>query len=161
MIPESNLLLQVAADSALGILPGPKPFLWGFSMLKPLCGQKDSPEPVGSRVVERIHRLKIITVSVKAGRAVRKYRAVKSDGPNDLVFQSVKDGKPIRDNNILSRFIKPAARQIGQAWVNWRSLRTSHAVWLKLAGADVKDAQGQMRHSRGEYDARYLSAIRP
>jgi integrase len=33
-------------------------------------------------------------------------------------------------------------------WLNWRSLHTSHAVWLKLAGADVKDAQGQMRHSR-------------
>src|SRR5262249_141791 len=40
------------------------------------------------------------------------------------------------------------ARKIGQPWVNSRSLRTSHAVWLKLAGADVKDAQGQMRHSR-------------
>ena len=33
-------------------------------------------------------------------------------------------------------------------WVNWRSLRTSHATWLKMAGADVKDAQAQMRHSR-------------
>jgi integrase len=48
----------------------------------------------------------------------------------------------------LSRFIKPAARKLKLDWVNWRSLRTSHAVWLKLAGADVKDAQGQMRHSR-------------
>ena len=99
-------------------------------------------------VVERIHRLKLLTVEVKAGHAVRKYRVVKSDGPDDLVFQSVKDGKPIRDNNILSRFIKPAARTMGLNWVNWRCLRTSHAVWLKLAGADVKDAQGQMRHSR-------------
>ena len=27
MIPESHLLSQVAADSALGILPGPKPFV--------------------------------------------------------------------------------------------------------------------------------------
>src|SRR5215469_8710136 len=61
---------------------------------------------------------------------------------------SVKDGKPIRDNNILTRFIKPAARAIGLPWVNWRSLRTSHATWLKMAGADVKDAQAQMRHSR-------------
>jgi len=103
---------------------------------------------VNRSVIQRIHRLKLITVSIKAGLAVRKYRVVKSDGPNDLVFQSVKDGKPIRDNNILSRFIKPAARKVGQPWVNWRSLRTSHAVWLKLAGADVKDAQGQMRHSR-------------
>jgi integrase len=99
-------------------------------------------------VVERIQRLRALTVQVRAGRAIRKYRVVKSDGPNDLVFQSVKDGKPIRDNNILTRFIKPAARKLGLHWVNWRSLRTSHAVWLKMAGADVKDAQGQMRHSR-------------
>jgi integrase len=99
-------------------------------------------------VVERIHRMKILTVEVRAGRAVRKYRVVKSAGPNNLVFQSVRDGKPIRDNNILARFIKPAARKLGLGWVNWRSLRTSHAVWLKMAGADVKDAQGQMRHSR-------------
>jgi integrase len=103
-------------------------------------------------VIERIHRLKLLTVEVKGGgpgnKAVRKYRVVKCDGPEDLVFQSVRDGKPARDNNTLSRFIKPAARGIGLPWVNWRSLRTSHATWLKMAGADVKDAQGQMRHSR-------------
>ena len=99
-------------------------------------------------VIERIHRLKLLTVEVKAGRAVRKYRVVKSSEPEDLVFQSVKDGKPIRDNNILTRFLKPAGREMGLPWLNWRCLRTSHAVWLKLAGADVKDAQGQMRHSR-------------
>jgi integrase len=82
------------------------------------------------------------------GKAVRKYRCVKKDGPDDLVFQSIKDGKPIRDNNILCRFIKPAARKLGLDFVNWRSLRTSHATWLKMAGADVKDAQAQMPHSR-------------
>jgi integrase len=99
-------------------------------------------------VIERLHLLKLITVQVRAGRSIRNYRVVKSEQPGDLVFQSVRDGKPIRDNNILVRFIKPAARKLGLDWVNWRSLRTSHAVWLKMAGADVKDAQGQMRHSR-------------
>jgi integrase len=99
-------------------------------------------------VVERIHRMRLLSVRVQTGRAIRTYRVVKSDGPNDLVFQSVRDGKPIRDNNILTRFIKPAARKLCFDWVNWRSLRTSHAVWLKMAGADVKDAQAQMRHSR-------------
>jgi integrase len=54
----------------------------------------------------------------------------------------------MRDNNVLCRFIKPAARALGLPWVNWRSLRTSHATWLKMAGADVKDAQAQMRHRR-------------
>jgi integrase len=99
-------------------------------------------------VIERIHRMKLLVVNVRAGNAIRKCKVVKSDGPDDLVFQSVRSGRPMRDNNILSRYLKPAGRKIGSPWVNWRSLRTSHAVWLKLAGADVKDAQGQMRHSR-------------
>src|SRR5206468_10817969 len=55
--------------------------------------------PVNHSVIERIHRLKLLTVYVKAGSAVRKHRVVKSDGPEDLIFQSVRDGKPIRDNN--------------------------------------------------------------
>jgi integrase len=103
---------------------------------------------VNSCVIERIHGLKELTVQVRAGNAIRKYNVVKSDRPDDLVFQSVRSGKPLRDNNILTRFIKPAARVLGLPWVNWRSLRTSHATWLKMAGADVKDAQAQMRHSR-------------
>jgi hypothetical protein len=32
--------------------------------------------------------------------------------------------------------------------MNWRCLRTSHATWLRLAGADVKDAEAKMRHLR-------------
>src|SRR5215471_5093946 len=64
------------------------------------------------------------------------------------VSQSVRKGAPMRDNNILTRHIKPTARKLGLDFVNFRCLRTSHATWLKMAGADVKDAQAQMRHSR-------------
>jgi len=99
-------------------------------------------------VIERINRLKQLTVDVKAGLAVRHYKVVKSDRPEDLVFQSVKTGAPMRDNNILSRHIKPAARKLGLPWINWRCLRTSHATWKVEAGANPKDVQGQMRHSR-------------
>jgi integrase len=99
-------------------------------------------------VIERIHRLKLLTVEVRAGRGKRRYKVVKSDGPSDLVFQSVKQGKPMRDNNILSRFIKPAGRKLGIGFVNWRCLRTSRATWMIEAGANVKDVQGNMRHSR-------------
>jgi integrase len=104
--------------------------------------------PVNHAVIERIHRLKIMTAEVKAGRATRRYPVVKSCGPDDLVFQSVQKGVPMRDNNILVRHIKPAGRKLGLDFVNWRCLRTSYATWLKLAGADVKDAQALMRHSR-------------
>lgn len=103
---------------------------------------------VNQSVLDRLTRLKSITVDVKAGRAVRKYRVVRSCAPDDLVFQSVRTGASMRDNNILVRHLKPAGRLLGMPWLNWRCLRTSHATWLKLAGADVKDAQAQMRHSR-------------
>lgn len=99
-------------------------------------------------VIERIQRLKTLTVNINAGCAVRTYKLVKSDGPDDLVFQSVREGKPMRDNNVLKRFIKPAAIMVGIPFVNWRCLRTSHATWLIQAGADPKSVQGQMRHTR-------------
>ena len=54
-----------------------------------------------------------MVVVVKAGRGNRKYRVVKSCGPEDLVFQSLAKGVPMRDNNILVRHIKPAAKKIG------------------------------------------------
>jgi len=102
---------------------------------------------VEPQVIARIRRLKFLTVDVRAGLAVRHFKAVKADGPDDLVFQSVQQGKPMRDGNILKRFIKPAAEKLG-LHVNWRALRTSHATWLVQAGADVKSVQSQMRHSR-------------
>jgi integrase len=103
---------------------------------------------VNKAVWRRLQRLKDLTVRVRAGTGVRSYAAVKSEGPGDLVFQSLQKGGPMRDNNILVRHIKPVARKLGLEFVNWRCLRRSHATWLKLAGADVKDAQAQMRHSR-------------
>jgi integrase len=117
---------------------------WGV----PKSEASNATIPVNSGVIERIHRLKTLTVMIRAGNATRRYPAVKASGPDDLVFASVVKGVPMRDNNILTRFIKPAARSLEMGWVNWQVLRRSHATWLKLAGADVKDAQAQMRHSR-------------
>ena len=104
--------------------------------------------PVNDCVIRRIEALKGMTVAVRAGRAVRHHRVVRDDGPESLVFSSLVKGRPMRDNNILVRHIKPAALKLGIPWVNWQVLRRSFATWLKMTGADVKDAQGLMRHSR-------------
>ncbi len=117
---------------------------WG----SPKSDASNATIAVNRVVIDRIQLLKSLTVDLKAGRAVRRIKAVRAAGPEDLVFQSMMKGAPMRDNNILTRYIKPAGRQIGLDFVNWRCLRTSHATWLKLVGADVKDAQAQMRHSR-------------
>ena len=103
---------------------------------------------VDPEVISRLLRLTTLTVRVRAGRAVRKHKLVKSGGPDDLVFQSVQAGKPMNDQNVLKRHLQPAARKLGLPFVNWRCLRTSHATWLVQAGADPKSVQGQMRHSR-------------
>lgn len=117
---------------------------WG----PPKSQASNATVPVNPEVIQRIHRLKSLMVDVKAGTGTRTYRVVRSDGPDDLVFQSLVKGAPMRDNNILARHIKPAAKKLGMPWVNWQVLRRSFATWLKMAGADVKDAQGLMRHSR-------------
>jgi integrase len=117
---------------------------WGA----PKSNASNATVAVNRAVIERIHRLKTLTVSVPAGNATRKVPVVKSDGPDDLVFQSLFKGAPMRDNNVLVRHIKPAAKTLGIGWVNWQVLRRSFATWLKLAGADIKDAQALMRHSR-------------
>ena len=54
----------------------------------------------------------------------------------------------MRDNTVLARHLKPAARAAGLPWLNWQILRRSFAMLLKRKGADVKDAQGLMRHSK-------------
>ena len=115
---------------------------------EPKSEASKSTIPVDAPVIQRIQRLKSLEVTVRAGRAWHRYKAVKSCGPDDLVFQSVVKGAPMRDNNILVRHIKPAARKLGMEWVNWQVFRRSCATWLQQAGVDVKDAQGLLRHSR-------------
>ncbi len=75
---------------------------------------------------------------------------MRADGPQDLVFQSLRTGVPMRDGNILRRHLRPAALKLGidPKKATWRSLRTSCATWMVEAGANPKDVQGQMRHSR-------------
>jgi integrase len=105
---------------------------------------------VDGQVIERILGLKDMEVTINWGaRGARKtFKLVRSHGPGDLVFQSLRAGAPMSDHNILSRHIKPAARKLGIGWVNWQVLRRSYATWLIEAGADPKAVQGQMRHSR-------------
>jgi hypothetical protein len=103
---------------------------------------------VAPEVIIRIHRLKSLTVEVRAGASTRRYQVVKSAGHDDLVFQSVKDGKPMADQNVLKRHIQPMARRLGLDFVDWQCLRRSYATWLVQSGADPKSVQRQMRHSR-------------
>jgi integrase len=104
---------------------------------------------VDRRVIERIHALKGLQVTINWGaKGKRTLNAVRADGPKDLVFQPLCGGKVMDDHNILARHIKPAGAKLGIPWVNWQVLRRSYGTWMVESGADPKAVQAQMRHSR-------------
>ena len=107
---------------------------------------------VDPSVIARINRLKTLSIELNWGGkgAKKKIKLVRSDEPQSLVFQSVRKGGPMRDGNILRRHLRPAAEKLGidLKKATWRSLRASCATWMIEAGANPKDVQGQMRHSR-------------
>jgi integrase len=63
------------------------------------------------------------------------------------VFRT-RHGKPLSDSNLLHRHLKPAGAKIGAPWLNWHTLRRTHATLLQVAGASLKDAQAQLGHSK-------------
>jgi hypothetical protein len=62
-------------------------------------------------VISRIHALKDITLHIKAGNAIRLYPAVKSCGPNDLVFQSPVAGGPMGTTTSCAGSLSPQAER--------------------------------------------------
>jgi len=92
--------------------------------------------------------------------AKKRFKLVRSEGPKDLVFQSLRKGAPISDGNVLRRHLRPAALKLGMdpKKAIWRSLRTSCATWMIEAGANRNartDAARSHRHDPG-----HLRAIR-
>jgi len=67
--------------------------------------------------------------------------------PDDLLFQTA-NGNAMSDTNLLHRHLKPAGQQIGATWLNWHTLRRTHATLLQMAGGSLKDAQAQLGHSK-------------
>lgn len=119
---------------------------WGL----PKSSASHATIAVDREVIQRIEALRTMKVTIRWGAkgAKKEFPAVKKSGPNDLVFQSVKKGAEMRDNNVLSRHIKPVARKIGRPEINWQCLRRSRATWMVEAGADPKSVQAQMRHAK-------------
>ena len=107
---------------------------------------------VAASLIARIRRLKTLEVKINWGGkgAKKRFKLVRKDGPQDLVFQSLRTGSPMGDGNILRRHLRPAALKLGldPKKATWRSLRTSCATWMVESGASAKDTQAQMRHAR-------------
>jgi integrase len=54
----------------------------------------------------------------------------------------------VYDSNLLHRDLKPAGRKLGLPWLNWHTLRRTHATLFQFAGGSLRDAQAQLGHSK-------------
>jgi integrase len=71
----------------------------------------------------------------------------KSTSGEHLVFQT-RNGTLFSDTNLLHQHLKPVGRKLGMPWLNWHTLRRTHATLFQHAGGTLKDAQAQLGHSK-------------
>lgn len=69
------------------------------------------------------------------------------NGEAGLVFRT-RHGTPHSDSNLLHCHLKPAGRKLGIPWLNWHTLRRTHATLFQVVGGSLRDAQAQLGHSK-------------
>jgi len=109
---------------------------------------------VDASVIVRIQRLRSVEVGLNCGGkgAKKRIKVVRSDGPKDLVFQSIRKGKPMNDQNTVRRHLRAAAERpkMDPKRATWlaRYARPGQHGCARQAGIDPKSIQGAMRHSQ-------------
>jgi integrase len=78
---------------------------------------------------------------------VLKRLSEKTASGEPLIFQT-RNGTPFSDTNLLHQHLKPAGKKLGMPWLNWHTLRRTHATLLQHSGATLKEAQAQLGHSK-------------
>jgi integrase len=71
----------------------------------------------------------------------------KAASPEELAFHT-SNGTPFNDSNLFHRDLKPTDCKLGMAWLNWHTLRRTHATLFQFAGGSQRDAQAQLGHSK-------------
>ncbi len=52
------------------------------------------------------------------------------------------------DTNLLHQHLKPVGKNLGMPWLNWHTLRRTHATLFQQAGGTLREAQAQLGHSK-------------
>ena len=61
----------------------------------------------------------------------------KSASGEHLVFHT-RNGTPFSDTNLLHQHLKPVGRKLGMPWLNWHTLRRTHATLLAARGSHAQ-----------------------
>lgn len=100
---------------------------------------------IGSPKTKCSKRLVSIPTALKTD--LLKLRGSAKQVETELVFHTA-NGTPYNDSNLLHRYLKPAGKKLGMPWLNWHTLRRTHATLLQHAGATLREAKAQLGHSK-------------
>jgi integrase len=75
-------------------------------------------------------------------------------GPEDTVFAGT-SGKPLCENAIVQRHLKPAGRKLGMPWLSWHDLRRTFATLADLEKISIGERKELMGHGRAEMTLHY------
>jgi len=79
--------------------------------------------------------------------------------PSALIF-AARNGSPLDRRNLLNRQLKPTAKNLAIANVNWHWLRHAHATMLDSVGAPLGTVQALLGHSSSEVTREtYIHAV--
>lgn len=82
-------------------------------------------------------------------------------GPKEAeapVFAGQKSGKPLDQHNTARRFLKPAGKRAGCAWVSWHVLRHTASTLADQVGLSVSERQRMLGHASAEMTLHYTHA---
>jgi len=68
-------------------------------------------------------------------------------GPKDFVFPNLDTGKPMWQDSILDRHIKPAAVRADVGPIGWHTFRHSYRAWLDRTHTPILVQRDLMRHA--------------
>jgi integrase len=75
-------------------------------------------------------------------------------GPEDPVFAGV-TGKPVCENAIVQRHLKPAGEKLNMPWLSWHDLRRTFATLADAAKISIGERKELMGHARAEQTLAY------
>jgi integrase len=75
-------------------------------------------------------------------------------GPEDPVFAG-RSGKPVCENAVVQRHLKPVGRQLGMPWLSWHDLRRTFATLADQENISIGERKELMGHGRAEMTLHY------
>jgi integrase len=75
-------------------------------------------------------------------------------GPEDPVFAGT-SGKPLCENAIVQRHLKPAGTKLNMPWLSWHDLRRTFATLADAERISIGERKELMGHSRAEQTLQY------